>query len=313
MTTPFSPLITVTDNITGEKATRSATFNVNNAVGPPTSGQCLFGVYDPANDADGFQGWGGGDGGIQQFETGANLVRIGTDYIQWQGSFFSNFSNLCQQHGAIPFLELEPWFTQNTFPPFANIAAGAYDSYLQSFGSSIASFGHTVWLTYAHEMNGSWYPWGNGGVQGVTPTQWVASWKHVHDTINSTAGGLVKWVWAPNNADVGSVVPYWPGDSFVDIVAYDGYIQNNSQTFGNFQQQTVNQIRTVTSKPIWNSECGLNPVDGNQPTAIRNFIKAMHDAGLSGFMWWNQSPFNVTGASLNAVTQAVADWNAGTL
>lgn len=314
MTTPFHPTVSVTDNITGEATSQQTTFNVNNIIGPPPpSTQCFFGAYDPANDGNGSGGWSGGDGGMQLFEGSNNHLKVATYYIQWNGSFPTNLANLAQQHGAELFIELEPWFSTTSWPSFTGITAGASDSFLQSMGSSIASFGHDVMVTYAHEQNGSWYPWGNGGPQGITPAQWVAGWKHVHDTINSTAGGHAKWVWAPNNADVGSVVPYYPGDSFVDIAAYDGYIQNNSQTFANFQQQTVNQIKSVTSKQIWNSECGLNPVDGNQPTAIRAFIKAMHDAGLSGFMWWNQSPFNVTGAALNAVNQAVDDWNAGTL
>lgn len=314
MTTPFNLTATVTDNITGETGSKVGTFNVvNPSSPPPPSNQCLFGAYDPANDGNGSGGWSGGDGGMQLFEGSNNHLKIATYYVQWQGSFPNNLNSLCAQHNATLFLEMEPWFTQTTWPVFTSIAGGSYDSYLTSIGSAIAAGGRDVWVTYAHEMNGSWYPWGNGGPQGVTPAQWLASWKHVHDVVNSTAGGHAKWVWAPNNADVGSVVPYYPGDTYVDIAAYDGYIQNSSQTFANFQQQTINQIKSVTSKPIWNSECGLNPVDGSQASRITQFIADMRHAGLSGFMWWNQSPFNVTGAALAAVNNAVDAWNAGTL
>lgn len=314
MTTPFVLSARVTDNITGEFGTGTGTFNVlNPSAPPPPSNQCLFGAYDPANDGNGSGGWSGGDGGMQLFEGSNNHLKIATYYVQWQGSFPSNLNSLCAQHNATLFLEMEPWFTTTTWPPFANIAAGAYDTYLQSIGSAIAAGGRDVWVTYAHEMNGNWYPWGNGGPQGVTPSQWLASWTHVRSVVNSTAAGHAKWVWAPNNADVGSVVPYWPGDALVDVAAYDGYIQNSSQTFANFQQNTVNQIRSVTAKPIWNSECGLNPVDGSQASRITQFIADMKHAGLSGFMWWNQSPFNVTGAALAAVNNAVDAWNAGTL
>ena len=309
MTTPFNLTATVTDNVTGETGTGTGTFNVLNPTAPPPpSNQCLFGVYDPANDGDGSGGWAGGDGGVQQFE-GAP-VKVATYYVQWQGSFPSNLAALCTQHGAKLFVEMEPWFTQTTWPAFTSIAAGAYDSYLTTFANAIKANGQQIMLTYAHEQNGSWYPWGNGGPQGVTPAQWLASWKHVHDFINSIAPGLVQWTWAPNNADVGSVVPYWPGDAYVDIAAADMYIQNSSQTFGNFHQQTVDQIKSVTSKPIWNAETGLLPADGTQPGRISQFIADMKNGGLAGFMWWNQPSFNVTGASLQAVVNAVNAWNA---
>lgn len=303
MTTPFSVTVSVTDNITGEVGTQNATFNVNGA----TSTQALFGVYDPSLDGSG--SW----SGVQPFE--AAPVKIGTHYVQWDlGTLWpSSFATLCQNNNAIPFVELEPWNSATggkTWPTFANIIGGTYDSLLTGLGSGIASFGHTVWLTFAHEMNGSWYPWGNGGAGGVTPSQWISAWKHVHDTVNSTAGGLAKWVWAPNNNDVGPVTPYWPGASYVDIPAADMYIQNSSQTFANFHANTIREIATLTSTPVWNAETGVNPADATQPGRITQFVSDMKNAGMSGFMWWNQSPYNISGASLTALTNAVNAWNA---
>lgn len=319
MTTPFNLTATVTDNITGEQGSLTQAFNVLNPNNPPPpSNQCIYGVYDPANDGDGSGGWSGGDGGVQQFEGPNNAVTVATYYVQWNGSFPSHLNSLCQQHNATLFLEMEPWFTTTTWPSFTGITSGASDSYLASIGSAIAAGGRDVWVTYAHEMNGSWYPWGNGGPQGITPSQWVASWKHVHDKVNATAGGHAKWVWAPNNNDVGSVKPYWPGGAYVDIAAYDGYLQNSSQTFSNFQSSTVNEIKQLLAgegitRPIWNSECGINPKDGTQPARVTQFIADMKHAGLAGFMWWNQSPFDVQGASLQNVINAVTKWNNGTL
>jgi beta-mannanase len=297
--------VTATDNYTGEVGTASANFAVNAAAAPPAT-SCLFGVYDPANDYP--SSWNGGDGGIQLFA--AAPVRIATYYIQWGGAFGTNLANLALAHNAIPYMEMEPWYTSTTWPTFTDIAAGVYDSYLQSFAASIVAYGNPIWLTYAHEMNGSWYPWGNGGPQGVTPAQWLASWEHVHTVINAAAPGLVTWVWAPNNADVGSVVPYYPGDAYVDIAGYDGYLNAAGQTFASQQQITVNEIRSVTTRPIWNAECGIEPADGTRLARIAPFIEGMQQAGLTGFMHWNQSPFNYSTAEIAAVTNAVNAWNA---
>ena len=271
---------------------------------PPPATACELGIYDPADDYP--SNW----SGIQAFENAGNSVKIGTYYTQWQGGWPSNFASLCKQNNVIPFIELEPWFTQTTWPTFTNIAAGQYDSWLQSIATSAKAFGSPVYLTYAHEMNGNWYPWGNGGPQGVTPAQWIASWQHVVSLMSAIAPNIV-WVWAPNNADVGSVVPYWPGQQYVGLAAYDGYIQNTSQTFANFQQQTVTQIRSLTSGPIWNSECGVEPAGSGRAAVISEFIKAMEGAGLSGFNWFNQSPFNLTSAEMTTFAAAVSAWNAG--
>ena len=40
-----------------------------------------------------------------------------------------------------------------------DIARGAQDRYIMRFARSLARFPGTVWLRYAHEMNGYWYPW----------------------------------------------------------------------------------------------------------------------------------------------------------
>ena len=50
--------------------------------------------------------------------------------------------------------------------------AAAQDRYIMRFARSLARFHGTVWLRYAHEMNGYWYPWSRdarGVPLGVAP------------------------------------------------------------------------------------------------------------------------------------------------
>lgn len=293
--------------VSGSATVGGAAYNVSAPItlpAAPAATACNLGIYDPADDYP--SSW----TGIQAFTAAGCPVKVGTYYCQWQGPYPQNFATLCHANGVTPFIELEPWFTSTTWPAFTNIAAGQYDSWLQSMAASVKAGGYPVMMTYAHEMNGSWYPWGNGGPQNVTAAQWIASWQHVVTTMNTVAPGLITWVWAPNNADVGSVVPYWPGQSYIGLAAYDGYIQNTSQTFASFQQQTVTQIRSLTSGPIWNSECGVEPAGNGRAAVIAEFVKAMQGAGLSGFNWFNQSPFNLTSAETSTLAAAVSAWNA---
>ena len=88
--------------------------------------------------------------------------------------------------GRLPMMTWEPW---NHTTPSANpyslqaIAAGEFDAYLSAQGKALAAVGAPVAVRFAHEMNGDWYPWGLG-VNGNTPADYVAAYRHVHDVIS---------------------------------------------------------------------------------------------------------------------------------
>jgi mannan endo-1,4-beta-mannosidase len=299
-------MTTVTGSATVGGVAYQASASITLPSSPPPGGTCVLGIYDNADD------WPSSWTGIQAFQNAGCPVKIGTYYVQWQGGWPANFANLCQQHGVIPFVEFEPWFTQTTWPAFTDIAAGKYDSWLQTIAQAVAAFGHPVWLTYAHEMNGSWYPWGNGGAEGVTPAQWIASWEHVTSVINAIAGSLVTWVWAPSNNDGGrAVTPYWPGDgSSVGLAAWDGYLNQAGQTFSSFLSPTLTEIRKLTSGPVWLAETGVEPAGSGRAARISGLVSDLHAAGVSGFNWFNQGVFALTPAEMTAFAAGVNAWNA---
>jgi hypothetical protein len=114
-----------------------------------------------------------------------------------------------------------------------------------------------VILRFAHEMNGSWYAWGQD------PTAYVASFRMVAATVHQRAPG-VAMLWAPNSgsgypfaggafaAKPGSAAataldtnldrkltaaddpyaPYWPGDDAVDWVGMSAYHFGNTYPWG---------------------------------------------------------------------------------
>jgi mannan endo-1,4-beta-mannosidase len=282
---------------------------------PPPSGggtSCIFGIWDDAS-----VNWNTADGnpvgtwaGAQKFS--AAPVKSVTYFTAWLGPFPTVLNQLAGQNGATVYLNLEPWNTWGggAVPKMTDIAKGSADSYLTSIGNAIKAGGNDVWVTFAHEMNGTWYPW---GIQAVTPAQWVTTWKHVCDVIRAAAGGHAKMVWCPNNNDVGPVTPYWPGAAYVDIAGFDGYLNQDaaSQTYGSFVAPTVAEIRKLAGNlPIWNAETGVNPGTG-RAARYAQFIADMHSDGLAGFTQWNEASFLLTTAEVAAVCAAVNKWNAG--
>jgi mannan endo-1,4-beta-mannosidase len=76
-------------------------------------------------------------------------------FSAWGDSFRTSFASVALRHGAVPFVELEPYTVS-----MQSIAAGQQDAYLRSYADAVRTFGHRVLIGFAHEMNGSWYPWG---------------------------------------------------------------------------------------------------------------------------------------------------------
>jgi mannan endo-1,4-beta-mannosidase len=106
-------------------------------------------------------------------------------------------------------------------PGFRNvdIAKGRQDRYITRFATDLAAFDGTVYLRYAHEMNGFWYPWSRDAAH------YRRAWRHVVRIFRRAGADNVRFLWSVNPNLYGtqrqllrSVRPYWPGDRFVDAI-----------------------------------------------------------------------------------------------
>jgi mannan endo-1,4-beta-mannosidase len=101
-----------------------------------------------------------------------------------------------------------------------DIARGAQDRYILRFARSLARFRGTVWLRYAHEMNGYWYPWS----RGAQAYRWA--WRRIVRLFRVAGAANVRFVWSvnlnlyePAHVWLVNARRYWPGDRYVDDVA----------------------------------------------------------------------------------------------
>ncbi|OAV99942.1 hypothetical protein PTTG_09740 [Puccinia triticina 1-1 BBBD Race 1] len=81
--------------------------------------------------------------------------------------------------------------------------------------------GITVWLRFAHEMNGDWYVWGQ------KPALFLEKWKLVTSAVRRVAPKTLM-LWAPNSgfsadqdALLGGYAKYWPGGEWVDMIGHE--------------------------------------------------------------------------------------------
>ncbi|MBM4575487.1 hypothetical protein GS415_03245 [Rhodococcus hoagii] len=88
---------------------------------------------------------------------------------------------------------------------------------------------------FAHEPNGTWYPWSvaAGTSRRCLRRGLAARARPVRDPARAHN---VKWVWSPNVSFPGSssTGATYPGDDYVDVVGVDGYNWGTSQPWSHW-------------------------------------------------------------------------------
>lgn len=313
-------------------ATASAAQAASNPSAPPVM---TLGTYQSAEDSS--------PGFIPI--SGSGQPNVANTYLSWGQGLPAAFLSSAYSQGATPYLELEPWERGpdwNGIPSFSAIASNGDASdancsldmstyatscatWLADIGQAIASFGHPVVLTFAHEFNVSGqYPWAAGdtgscGSSPCTPSQWIAAWDEVQSIIDANAGGNAYWLWAPN-ADTGGGTtdpsPWWPGSSSVDLVGVDGYPDTAyGSQFGTFSGefgQTFSEIRGLGySGGIFISETNLSPLDGSGYETIPQFISDLCSDGGTGFLEFEDGAPAMTSTQWNEANTALSSDCAG--
>jgi mannan endo-1,4-beta-mannosidase len=209
-------------------------------------------------------------------------------YVAWGSPFDANAATNAKNYGALYYMAWEP-FSQSV----ASIANGASDSYITTFAKAVQAFGGPVALSFGHEMNGNWYPW---GTTDTTAAEFVAAWQHIHDLFAAAGATNVIWIWNPNiinpMPDV-QLEPYWPGNADVDWVGLTGYFPTTGpDTFAGIYGPTMTEVRTFTSKPFIIAETSVE-TGPDQLASIRNLIGGVEaSSDVLGFVWFN---FNKAG------------------
>jgi Glycosyl hydrolase family 26 len=204
-----------------------------------------------------------------------------------------------------PFITLEPWSLitpddQANQPQYslARIASGLYDADLRRIASVIAGFESPVYLRFAHEMNGNWYPWGSN-VNGNQPEDYVRAWKHVYDVFKTADARNAMWVWSPDAQPGGKAValqPLYPGDAYVAFVGLTAYGHTKTEpTATDTVEPALQQIEQLSNRPVILSEIGADgPGKAAWIQSLGQLLRA--NRRIRGFVWFNTTA-QTTGAT----------------
>jgi hypothetical protein len=249
-----------------------------------------FGVYvDPWHVADWSHDVGFTPGYVARFEAFS------------RGSTVDSFLHEASRQGLRRVLvSWEPW---KPVPPELGVAAqfrpqpgyrnrdiarGAQDAYILRFARSLATFRGRVDLRYAHEMNGTWYPWSHD------PVAYRRAWRHIVRLFRVAGARNVRFVWSvnpslflPYRAWLRSVRVYWPGRRYV------GAVGSTMINFGGQKRYTVTrfaprlrELRRRYRKPVLLTE--VNTVHHGRLRWLRDVRRLVARAQWIRSLAWYQ-------------------------
>jgi mannan endo-1,4-beta-mannosidase len=239
----------------------------------PTPARPLVGVYEPEAPGSWSQ--------IAEF-TAATGVKPGivVYYSPWNGPFSGSFAQTAWDDGAYVLVQLEPKGVT-----LASIAAGGSDAYLRSYAAAVVTSGHPVILSFGHEMNGTWYPWGYGHTSSAV---FVAAWRHVVRVFRAAGAANVTWLWTVNSIQgaSGSLSQWWPGAGWVNWVGIAGYYARATDTFGWLFGSTIAGIRAFSSAPLLIAETAVGTTTDRE-SQIDALFAGVRATRLAGVVWFD--------------------------
>jgi hypothetical protein len=208
--------------------------------------------------------------------------RIVVYYSAWNNPFSTSFAETAWDHDAYVLVQLQPGGVS-----LASIAAGDSDAYLRSYADDVVAFGHPVILCFGHEMNGTWYSWGEGH---TSPATFVAAWRHVVWMFRAAGAANVSWLWTVNsvNGAASSLSRWWPGTKWVDWIGVDGYYFRATDTFGSVFGSTIAEIRTLSRAPLLIAETAVGTTP-NRDSQIAGLFAGVRTERLAGVIWFDQA------------------------
>jgi len=213
------------------------------------------------------------------------------------------FLRQCERDGIDQVLiSWEPWWPvpaslggrAQSHPQFGyrnvDIAQGVQDGYIRRFARALRSFHGVVYLRYAHEMNGFWYPWSKDA------RAYVSAWRRIVRIFRHERAHNVRFVWSvnpslylPPSQWERRLLRFWPGRSYVD------YLGSTVIDFGGIKHYPVARfrpsllaLRRMFGKPVILTE--TNTERRGHVRWLRDLRRALRRSRWIRGVVWSQLP-----------------------
>jgi len=235
-------------------------------------------------------------------------VAFANIYSEW--AYLANESLLVtlrsiSSNGWTPIISSNPYFfegceKQDDESLYKTIASGSCDEFLREVAQNLRSYKKPIFLRFAWEMNLPDMYWSVDKTHS-TPADFRAAWRHFHDIMEEESADNVLWVLSFNTSSA-KTTPYrdlYPGDSYVDWVAIDGYNWGNTHDwsawtdFNGVFRNSYNELIALTDKPVMLSEVNSAPTGtgGDKARWLHDMLAVQIPAkfpGVSAFVFFNE-------------------------
>ena len=248
-----------------------------------------------------------------------------------RNTFDAAGAHAAHARGAVPSVTWEYWCwecaDQSNYQ-LRDITAGQHDALIEEWARDVAAYGKPVHIRWAHEANGTWYPYSpgvNGNATGGE--EYKAAFRYIVDKFRAAGATNAKFVWCVNEESWGStpIEQMYPGDAYVDLVAIDGYNmaaginpawRSFTQIFAPTYDKMVNTV--APTKPVYIGEMSSNEYGGDKAAWIRSaYTQEIPNRfpKLKGVVWFHTDKtveegidwrVNTSQASLDAYREAIA-------
>lgn len=217
-------------------------------------------------------------------------------FVDWNNFIDGKVIEDIYSQGCVIFVTWEPWnATKREGIDYDGLLSGKYDRYIRDFANKLKKIENKVFLRFAHEMNGNWYPWSG---TAIGKNKYVAIYRYVKDTFNKMDVTNVEWVFSVNWEDVpkenNHFMLYYPGDVYVDYVGIDGYNWGDTQSWSKWMsfrdifEERYNEISSKLRKPVMITEFSSTGGGGNKTQWIRESMDAIKQMeGVKAFVLFN--------------------------
>lgn len=259
---------------------------------------------------------------IDAFEqlVGKHQAIVASSSYWGEQSFPAANVRLTARHGSVPLVFWSPWdrpYKEGHGPDkysLTSIIAGAHDAYVDRWADGAREFGGPMIVSFANEVNGSWFPWSGSlyggdkpapgdGFQG--PETFKAAWRHVVDRVRARGATNVKWVlhlmdFSMPNEEWNLAAQYYPGANYVDWLGFSLYgaqfpSDDHYPDFASCFDWPYTELTQLDStKPIMLCEWGVGefPAKGDKGEWIRGAFRTMADTTkyprLKAAVFWHE-------------------------
>lgn len=281
---------------------------------------------------------------IESFEklVGKRQAIVASSSYWGEGTFPAKSVQIIWRHGAVPLVFWSPWdrpYEQDKGPDrfsLTSILAGDWDPYIDSWADAARDFQQPLMVSFANEMNGSWFPWSGtfygGGESASTeaadpatvaasaryrgPETFKAAYRHIVQRVRARGASNILWVFHVVNYSYPQepwnlAREYYPGSDYVDWLGLSVYGKQVASEGGwgpflpLFDHPYAELSRIDPSKPIMLAEWGVGefPEAGQKSDFIAEAFESMKKADryprLKAAVFWHERWQNKDGSFSN--------------